>query len=68
MREADLDFAEGCTASVDWPSETRETAVVAFRSVAGLSWQPGSWRMVLGPSDRLGNSPLCWAVGSPAKG
>jgi hypothetical protein len=68
MREADLDFTAGCTAAVDWPSETRETAVAAFRSLTGLAEQPGSWHMVLGSSDRLGNSPLCWAVGSPAKG
>jgi len=48
--------------------ESNARAVAAFRSLTGLAEQPGSWRMVLGPSDRLGNSPLCWAVGSPAKG
>ena len=48
--------------------ESNERAAAAFRSLAGLAGQPGSRRMVLGPSDRPGNSPLCWAVGSPAKG
>jgi GNAT superfamily N-acetyltransferase len=48
--------------------ESNERAVASFRSLAGLAGQPGSRRMVLGPSDPAGHSPLCWAVGSPAKG
>jgi predicted N-acetyltransferase YhbS len=43
-------------------------SVAAVRSLPGMTEQPPSIRMVLGPSDRLGNSPLSWAVGSPAKG
>lgn len=48
--------------------ETSEAAVRFLRSVHGLAEIPASRRMVLGASDRLGNSPLCWAIGSPAKG
>ena len=48
--------------------ETNERAVAALNTLPGLAPQHASLRMVLGPSDRLGNSPLCWAVGSPAKG
>lgn len=48
--------------------EMNESAVRYLRAVPGLVEQPPSIRMVLGPSDRLGNSPMCWAVGSPAKG
>ena len=48
--------------------ETNSRAVAALNSLPGLVPQHASLRMVLGPSDRLGNSPLCWAVGSPAKG
>ena len=47
---------------------TNEQAVAALGRISGLTPQHASLRMVLGPSDRLGNSPLCWAVGSPAKG
>ncbi len=48
--------------------ETNGRAVAALGSLSGFAHQQASLRMVLGPSDRLGNSPLCWAVGSPAKG
>jgi predicted N-acetyltransferase YhbS len=48
--------------------ETNGRAVTALGALPGLAPQHASLRMVLGPSDRLGNSPLCWAVGSPAKG
>ncbi len=48
--------------------ETNRAAVSALRGLRGLEEQPPSRRMVLGPSDRLGNSPMCWAVGSAAKG
>jgi ribosomal protein S18 acetylase RimI-like enzyme len=48
--------------------ETNAPAVQALRSVPSLAEEPPSLRMILGPSDRLGNSPMCWAVGSPAKG
>ncbi len=48
--------------------ETNAAAVRALRALPGLTEQPPSRRMVLGPSDRLGNSPMCWAVGSAAKG
>jgi len=35
----------------------------------GLDERPTPpWRMVLGPSDRLGLSPAAWANGSAAKG
>lgn len=47
---------------------TNTAAVTGIRSLPGMTEQPASLRMVLGPSNRLGNSPLCWAVGSPAKG
>lgn len=48
--------------------DTNESAV---RLVAGLPEMKrifSCWRMVLGESDRLGNSPMCYAIGSPAKG
>jgi ribosomal protein S18 acetylase RimI-like enzyme len=48
--------------------ETSLRAVESLRGLGGLQPQRPSWRMVLGPGGRLGNSPLCWAVGSPAKG
>jgi hypothetical protein len=48
--------------------ETNETAVQFLRLVPGLIEQLPSNRMVLGTSDRLGNSTLCWAIGSPIKG
>lgn len=48
--------------------ETSEAAVRFLRSVPGLAEVPGSRRMILGASGRLGSSPLCWAIGSPAKG
>lgn len=48
--------------------ETNGRAVAALSSLPGFAPQHASLRMVLGSSDRLGNSPLCWAVGSPAKG
>ncbi|MDH4195903.1 MAG: GNAT family N-acetyltransferase [Candidatus Aminicenantes bacterium] len=48
--------------------EINKRAVTALGSLPGFAPQHASLRMVLGPSDRLGNSPLCWAVGSPAKG
>ena len=48
--------------------ETNGRAVAALSSLPGLVPQHASLRMVLGPSERLGNSPPCWAVGSPAKG
>ncbi len=48
--------------------ETNVAAVQALRSLPGMTEQPPSRRMVLGPSDRLGNSPMCWAIGSAAKG
>jgi GNAT superfamily N-acetyltransferase len=56
-----------------WPRpfdllETNDAAVRYLRSAPGLTEQLPSRRMVLGTSDRLGNSPLCWAIGSPAKG
>ncbi|HEY3315302.1 MAG TPA: GNAT family N-acetyltransferase [Bacillota bacterium] len=34
----------------------------------GLEEHGFSWRMVLGPSERLGQSPTAYAIGSPAKG
>jgi len=48
--------------------ETNVRAAESLRGLGGLQPQRSSWRMVLGTGDRLGNSPLCWAVGSPAKG
>jgi len=48
--------------------ETNLRAVESLHGLGGLQPQRSSWRMVLGPGGRLGNSPLCWAVGSPAKG
>lgn len=48
--------------------DTNAAAVRLLRGLPGLSEEAPSRRMVLGPSDRLGNSPLCWAIGSPAKG
>ena len=46
--------------------ESNERAA-ALWSLSGLTVEPGICRMVLGSSDQLGNSPFCWAVGSPAK-
>ncbi len=48
--------------------ESNARAAAAFRLVPGLTERPASRRMVLGPFSKLGDSPLCWAVGSPAKG
>ncbi|MHB8054001.1 MAG: GNAT family N-acetyltransferase [Candidatus Aminicenantales bacterium] len=48
--------------------ETNDAVVRFLRSIPGLAGQPPSLRMVLGPTDRLGNSPMCRAIGSPAKG
>jgi len=43
-------------------------AAAALRSLPGLVERPSGRRMVFGLSHGLGDSPLCWAVGSPAKG
>ncbi len=48
--------------------ETNTRAAAAFRSLPGLVENRPSRRMVLGLSHTPGGSPLCWAVGSPAKG
>lgn len=48
--------------------ETNTQAVALIRSL-GLNESPTPpWRMVLGPSERLGASPCLYAVGSAAKG
>jgi hypothetical protein len=48
--------------------ETNRAAVQAIRAM-GLSEREGPpWRMVLGPADDLGMSPMAYAIGSPAKG
>lgn len=48
--------------------ETNTEAVAICRRL-GLPEQPGApWRMVLGPSGRLGLSRLAYAIGSAAKG
>jgi GNAT superfamily N-acetyltransferase len=48
--------------------ESNAAAVQTIRGL-GLDERPTPpWRMVLGPSDRLGLSPAAWANGSAAKG
>ncbi|MBN1940431.1 MAG: GNAT family N-acetyltransferase [Candidatus Aminicenantes bacterium] len=48
--------------------ETNTASVRFFRSLPGLTEFRPSIRMVLGDSSRLGDSPMCLAIGSPAKG
>ena len=67
MLEPIRDAAEGLPLRIG-VLETNAAAGRAFRSLPGLAEEPPSLRMVLGPSGRLGNSPMCWAIGSPAKG
>jgi hypothetical protein len=72
-----LDLLEGLAAETEGLQirigvlETNVRAVEALRSCPGPAAVRPSVRMVLGdgvPQARLGHSPLCWAVGSPAKG
>jgi ribosomal protein S18 acetylase RimI-like enzyme len=51
--------------------ETNARAVEALNALPYVMRRRPSWRMILAGGDdpaRLGNSPLCWAVGSAAKG
>lgn len=48
--------------------ETHQAATHLLAAIDGLKPSEPCWRMVLGPSARLGNSPRCYAIGSPAKG
>ena len=48
--------------------EKNAKAVETVRSVDTLADQEYCWRMVLGASDRLGNSDMCYTIGAPAKG
>ncbi len=48
--------------------ETNARAAAALNLLPGLQSRQPSWRMVLGSGEHLGDTPLCWAVGSPAKG
>ena len=48
--------------------ENNKRALQAVRAIPSLRTQHAIWRMVLGESDRLGASEVCWAIGSPAKG
>jgi ribosomal protein S18 acetylase RimI-like enzyme len=48
--------------------ESNSRAVQKVRAIEDLSETVPSWRMVLGPDSRLGESTLLYAIGSPAKG
>ncbi|TFG77128.1 MAG: GNAT family N-acetyltransferase [Chrysiogenales bacterium] len=48
--------------------EKNEAAARLLRSWTGLQETIHSWFMVRGPSDRLGNHPALYAIGSGAKG
>jgi ribosomal protein S18 acetylase RimI-like enzyme len=48
--------------------ETNGAAVQAARALGFSERDEPPWRMVLGPVDDLGVSPLAYAIGSPAKG
>jgi ribosomal protein S18 acetylase RimI-like enzyme len=48
--------------------EANRRAVDTIESIGSLESKVPSWRMVLGPSERLGVSPGLYAIGSPAKG
>ena len=70
MRPGELAFAAECAAREGWAGETLEVfeGYRAYDPEGCLVAEPPSLRMVLAPSARLGNSPMCWAIGSPAKG
>jgi len=48
--------------------ETNAAAVHAVRALGLSEREDPPWRMVLGPADDLGRSPMAYAIGSPAKG
>jgi ribosomal protein S18 acetylase RimI-like enzyme len=48
--------------------EVNQRAVDTVESFGSLASKLPSWRMVLGPSERLGMSGELYAIGSPAKG
>ena len=48
--------------------ESNVQAVNLLRSLGFTEGKTPPWRMVLGPSQRLGDSPCCYGLGSPAKG
>jgi ribosomal protein S18 acetylase RimI-like enzyme len=59
--------APGCTLGLG-VLETNSAAVQALRALGFSEREGPPWRMVLGPADDLGTSPLAYAIGSPAKG
>ena len=48
--------------------DAKEAAVKVIHEIPEFKLTFFCWRMVLGKSDRLGNSKMCYAIGSPAKG
>jgi len=48
--------------------ETNEAAVRALQQLRGFEKTFYCWRMVLGDSDRLGNTKMSYAIGAPGKG
>jgi hypothetical protein len=48
--------------------ESNQKACDLLRALGFEELPDSPWRMALGTSEDLGNSPLCYAVGSAAKG
>jgi predicted N-acetyltransferase YhbS len=59
--------APGCTLGLGI-LESNPAAVQVARELGLSEREDPPWRMVLGPADDLGMSPMAYAIGSPAKG